>query len=56
MKDTHKQMAVLPSHTVRDLVAKVNKYGIGKDDIVTVLRENETFMLVYYKETEDGKQ
>lgn len=48
MKDTQSYMAALPAPTLRDLIDKVNKAGIKKDDIVYICKENETFIVLHY--------
>lgn len=40
--------------TLRSLIEKANEKGISKDDIVTVVKENESFILLYYKEIVEG--
>lgn len=51
VKDT---LAVLQSHSLRDIVDAVNannKAGnpILREDIVSLLKEDETYFLLYYK-------
>jgi hypothetical protein len=42
-------MDVIISNTIRDLVHKVNEHDIKKDSIVTLLKNGEQFILIYYK-------
>lgn len=34
--------------TIRELVEKANKLQIPREDVVTILRENEYYVLLYY--------
>lgn len=43
-------MTALTANTVRELVRYVNELEIKKNDIVTILKENSQFILVYYKQ------
>ena len=50
------QMAFIQAHSLRDLMDKVNGYNnkfpdnaITKDDIVSILKEEDTYILLYYK-------
>lgn len=44
-----KWMAVLSGPTIRDIVRRVNDKSINKDDIVTLIKDNGQFILVYYE-------
>lgn len=44
-----KQLTAINSFTLRNLIDKVNELGIQKEDIVNIIKENETFLLLYYK-------
>lgn len=35
--------------TLRGLIQKANESGVRRDDVVAVMKENEAFMLLYYK-------
>lgn len=41
-------MEVLITDTIRDLVSEVNKLGITKESIVTLLRTDGQYTLLYY--------
>lgn len=53
MKDIHTYLTALPATTIRDLIDQVNSADIQKEDIVTILKENETFILLYYASSEE---
>lgn len=44
-----KYMSVLTDTTIRGIVNTVNKENIKKEDIVSLLKENGQFMMIYYK-------
>lgn len=46
---THQIMTALVSNTFREIVRAANEEGVKKDDIVSLLKENSQFVLVYYK-------
>lgn len=52
MKNAQSYMAALHSTTLRSLIEAVNKAEIKKEDIITILKENETFVLIYYAKGE----
>lgn len=46
----------LQAHSLRELLAQVNTYNMSypdspilKEDIVNIMKEDETFILIYYK-------
>ena len=50
------QMDSMVAHSIRELITKVNNYNnqhidnpILSEDIVGLFKENETFILLYYK-------
>lgn len=50
------QMSFIQAHSLRDLMEKVNYLNssspdkaITKDDIVSILKEEDTYILLYYK-------
>lgn len=49
MENKGQRLAALSSMTLRGLIQKANDEHVVKDDVVTVLRENEVFVLLYYK-------
>lgn len=44
-----KTLTAISSMTLRNLINKVNELGVQKEDIVRIVKENETFFLLYYK-------
>lgn len=51
-----RQLDFVQSHSLRELIAMVNKYNennpanpILKEDVVEILKEEGTFILLYYK-------
>lgn len=42
-------MTVLIDTTIRGIVNTVNENNIKRENIVTLLKENGQFMLIYYK-------
>lgn len=49
MEEVNKVMSVLTSMTIRGIVNKVNELGIAQESIVSLLKENGQFVLIYYK-------
>lgn len=49
MEESNKIMSVLTSMTIRGIVSKVNELGITQKAIVSLLKENGQFVLIYYK-------
>lgn len=45
----HQVMTTLAANTIREIVRTANEEGIKRDDIVSLLKENGQFVLVYYK-------
>lgn len=45
----HQVMTALVANTIREIVRTANEEGIKRDDIVSLLKENGQFVLVYYK-------
>lgn len=51
---TKKELAVLQAHSLRELISQVNSINNGegtlcKEDIVQIIKEDETFFLLYFK-------
>lgn len=44
-----KELRVLQSASLRDLVTQVNQMELQKDDILTIIKNDETFLLLYFK-------
>lgn len=47
--DTQQVMAALTDTTIRGLVKAVNEEKIKREDIVSLLKENGQFVLIYFK-------
>lgn len=45
----HQVMTALAANTIREIVRLANEEEIERDDIVSLLKENGQFVLVYYK-------
>ena len=43
----NKKLRVIYASTIRELVKQVNDYNINPDDIVTVLRDGEYYVVIY---------
>lgn len=41
-------MTVIVANTIREIVKTANESKIKKDDIVTILKEGNQFILIYY--------
>ena len=42
-------MTAMAADTIREIVRTANEEGIKREDIVSLLKENSQFVLVYYK-------
>ena len=45
----HQIMTAIAANTIREIVIIANEKRIKKEDIVSLLKENGQFVLVYYK-------
>lgn len=45
----HQIMTAMAVNTIREIVKAANEEGIKREDIVSLLKENGQFVLVYYK-------
>ena len=45
----HQIMTVMAANTIREIVRTANEEEIKREDIVSLLKENSQFVLVYYK-------
>lgn len=45
----HQIMTAMTANTIREIVKTSNEEGIKREDIVSLLKENGQFVLVYYK-------
>lgn len=43
------KLEVMAAATLRELISKVNAAGVGKGDVVSVMREDGTYLLLYYR-------
>lgn len=48
MENNEQKLTALSSMTLRGLVQKVNEKGITHKDVVSVMKESENFILLYY--------
>lgn len=46
---THQIMTAFAGNTLREIVNTANEEGIKREDIVSLLRDNGQFWLVYFK-------
>lgn len=44
-----KKLNVIYENSLRDLVGHANHDGIQKEDIVNILKEEENYILLYYR-------
>lgn len=44
-----KVLSSIPGNTLREVLKEANLRSIEKDDIVSILRDNGQFWLIYYK-------
>jgi hypothetical protein len=49
-RDTHKYLCAITASTIRDLLKKANDKCIQHEDVVTILKETDWFLLIYYKQ------
>lgn len=57
MKNTGQRLTALSTMSLMDLVEKMNERGVAKDSIVSIIKENEAFILLYYKDCmENGEK
>lgn len=45
----HQTMTAMAANTIREIVRTANEEEIKREDIVSLLKENGQFVLVYYK-------
>lgn len=48
-KIVHQIMTAIAANTIREITRAANEEGIRREDIVSLLKENGQFVLVYYK-------
>lgn len=47
--EANQVMSALTNVTIRGIVRSVNEEGIKREDIVSLLKENGQFVLIYFK-------
>lgn len=47
--EAHQVMTAMTNDTIRGIVKAANEEGIKREDIVSLLRENGQFVLVYFR-------
>ena len=47
--EVHQIMAALTDTTIRGIVRSANKKGIKRENIVSLLKENGQFVLIYFR-------
>ena len=47
--EVHQVMTALTDTTIRGIVRSANENGIKREDIVSLLKENGQFVLIYFK-------
>lgn len=47
--EVHQVMTAMTNDTIRGIAKAANEEGIRREDIVSLLRENGQFVLVYFK-------
>lgn len=50
MNNTGQYLTAISSMTLRGLIKSANECGITRERLVTVLKEEDTFILLYYRE------
>ena len=45
----HQIMTAMAADTIREIVKTANEEGVKREDIVSLLKENSQFVLVYYR-------
>ena len=48
----NKNMVAIYDFNLRNLIKIVNELGIQKDDIVSLVKDHESYVLIYYKANE----
>lgn len=47
--ETSQTMTALTDNTIRGIIKSANEVGVRREDIVSLLKENGQFVLVYFK-------
>lgn len=47
--EVHQVMTALTDATIRGIVRSANEEGIKREDIVSLLKENDQFVLIYFR-------
>lgn len=48
-EEVHQVMTALTANTLREVVKYANEESINREDIVSLLKENGQYVLLYYK-------
>ena len=46
--EVHKIMTAIAALTIRELVNIANEYGIKREDVVTIVKDNGQYVLIHY--------
>lgn len=52
--EVHQVMTALTDTTIRGIVRSANEEGIKREDIVSLLKENGQFVLIYFRQKHYG--
>ena len=44
-----KRLNAMYANSLRDLVASINDAGIAKDDLVNIFKDNDNYIMLYYR-------
>lgn len=47
--EVHQTMMAITDNTIRGIIRTANEEGIKREDIVSLLKENGQFVLIYFK-------
>lgn len=50
MKNTNKQLTVLNADSIRHLVDAINERTIMKEDVLELVRKEDSYFLLYYED------
>jgi len=49
MEKQGQKLTALSSMTLRGLIQKVNDAEVKKENVISILKDNESFIMLYYK-------
>jgi len=49
MEKQEQKLTALSSMTLRGLIQKVNDAEVKKENVISILKDNESFIMLYYK-------